>query len=86
MVLGAIEDWTGDRPPTCPWRAFWDPLVRQVLHAYPWFLKQQLAIVEPEPSNRLVEGIAHYHHALSAVEFKQIEQERKEAQAKAGAR
>jgi hypothetical protein len=82
-VLNAVEAWTGDRPDTCPWRAFYDTFVKRVMWAYRFFETGQLAWALPRPSHRLVCGIAHFHQALRSVEHKQIEEERRNREARA---
>jgi hypothetical protein len=74
-IMGAIEEWTGDRPMSCPWRAFFDPFVRRILALYGFFESGQLSWYLPEPSNREAAGIAHYHRVRSLVTSKGMAQE-----------
>lgn len=63
-----IERVTGFRPAECPWRAFEDPIVSEVLDAYRWFESGQLAIqLGNDPPAILVEAIGVYHGALNRV-------------------
>lgn len=75
-VLKVVKNWTGLYPAGCPWRAFYDPFVRRVLDGYEWFDKGQLSTFEASPSNRLLEGITHYHRVLGSCKMKRMEQER----------
>lgn len=61
--IKACKDWTGDEPVSCPWRAFADPFVSRVLHAFPAYDKGQLSTFQPDASHRLIEGVAHYARA-----------------------
>ena len=74
-VLSAIEDYTGHRPVSCPWRAFFDPFVQRVLKAYRFFESGQLAWSTPRASHRLVEGVGFYHGVDNAVWSKQLRQD-----------
>jgi hypothetical protein len=85
-VLAAVESWTGERPLACPWRAFYDPLVARVTHIYSAYKRGALAMVEPDASHRLVEGLMHFDRALDAVEYHQIKEEQANAARAAEAR
>lgn len=52
---------TGDTYTGCPWRAFTDPYVREVLDAYAFFETGQLSFYLPDPAHCIVEGLRHYH-------------------------
>lgn len=65
-ILNTVEQWTGVRPLACPWRAFFDPFVARVMHAYRFFESGQLSWAHPTPSSRLVAGVEHYHGAVTA--------------------
>ena len=72
----AVEGWTGERPITCPWRAFYDPLVKDVLRLYPFYTSGQLAIVlGPDPPLYIVEAVAYYHDKIERIRIKQMEEE-----------
>ena len=74
----AVKNWTGDRPLTCPWRAFYDPLVRDVIDIYPYFSTGQLAMVlGPDPPTKIIEALGYYHTVLERISAKQFEAERK---------
>lgn len=78
-----VQQWTGAPQAGCPWWALRDPFVARVVRAYPWFEKGQLETFEPQPSNRLVEGISYYGEQTALCESKQIELDREEAKATA---
>jgi hypothetical protein len=64
----AVMNATGVEPMTCPWRAFDDPDVAEVMRLYRWFESGQLALaIGSDPPNALVEAIGIYHGALSSV-------------------
>ena len=68
MWPDAVERLTGERPRMCPWRAFYEPLVIETMHAYRWFESGQLAIMlGADPPALLVEAIGIYHGALNHV-------------------
>lgn len=75
-ILSTAAEWTGLRPRTCPWRAFYKPFTQRVLHAYRFFESGQLAWVEPDPSYKLVTGVAHYHTAMGRARIAQMEVDR----------
>lgn len=77
-ILATVEQWTGERPVSCPWRAFFDPFVRRVLSAYRFFESGQLGWAVPHPSARLVAGVDHYHGAITACQSRRIEQDAEE--------
>lgn len=53
-------------PPSCPWRPFFDPVVRDVLEAMSWWETGQLALfLGDDPPNHLVEGIGVFRRALA---------------------
>ena len=65
-MLGAVEHTMGVRPPSCAWRAFAEEEVGEVMRAYDFFESGQLAFYAGEdPPWRLIEGIQHYHSALT---------------------
>lgn len=67
-TLGIIERITGHRPPTCPWRAFMEPIVREVL-SVSWAGGGDLAAaVGPDPDAKLLEGLGVYTRAKLATE------------------
>lgn len=59
--LDAVEGWTGHRPRGgCVWRAMFDPFVKRVLEAYEMAKSGLFAQACPDPSYRLIEGVAYY--------------------------
>ena len=58
-----MDDFTGDKPAACPWRAFFDPFVQRVIAAHAFFESGQLEFYLHNPSHRLVEGLGYYHKA-----------------------
>ncbi len=86
-VLQVVDDWAGARPITCPWKAFFDPFVGRVLSAHRFFETGNLAVMMPNPSHRLVEGVALFNSIMARITNMQIEQDRKaEKQRQAGGR
>ncbi len=66
-VLTTIKDWTGaDYRGGCPWFAFRNPLVREVIHAWPFFDNGTLPLYAPVPSHRLMEGLRTFGQARDA--------------------
>jgi|GEM_PF-4169646 len=60
-----VEKLTGTRAETCPWFAFHDPLVADVLNVYPFFESGQLAFAAGRnPPALLVEAVREYHAAM----------------------
>lgn len=74
-IQATVEAWTGDRPLTCPWRAFFDPFVTRIMRAYRAFDKGQTHLALPNPSARTAAGLLHYAAALDACEVKRLEAE-----------
>lgn len=70
-VFDTVEQWTGHRPASCPWRAFSHPLVRQVIDAWPYFERNSLSIWAPEPSHRLVLGLRLFAAARDRIASEQ---------------
>ena len=63
-----IEHVTGTRPATCPWRAYYAPLVREVMEAMTFDEHGNLAIaLGADPPAVLVEAIATFKRASAAV-------------------
>lgn len=94
-TLGIVERVAGHRPPTCPWRAFYEPIVREVL-SVSWAVGGDLGgALGADPDAKLVEALGVYTRAKRATEAdeqriaaEKLERERKHAEAlrKAGVR
>jgi len=85
-VHSVIEQWTGTAPRGCPWAAFLDPFVVRVHRAVGFCEHGEYDWYAPDPSNRLVEGIAFFKRCLNAVFAKRREQERERSQQQAPTR
>lgn len=77
-IRQTMETMTGTPVDTCPWRAFADPFVARVLNAYRFFESGQLSFALPDPSHRLVEGLAFYHAVDNRVHGQMLDKERTE--------
>lgn len=65
--LGAIESETGERPTTCPWRAFAEADVIAVIQAYDWHESGQCSEWwGADPEWWLVEATRFYHRVSCA--------------------
>ncbi len=86
--LEAVEDYTGTRALTCPWRAFDEPFVKRVLDAYEFYREGQLLAAVPRPSHKLMRGIAIYHRRLQAAlsRVSELERDKQRAQYEANRR
>lgn len=68
QVLEHMKDATGLRQTACPWQAFGDPFVQQVLRAHRWWAKGELATRYGRPiPEALKQGLDIFDAALSAV-------------------
>ena len=77
QVASANERVTGDRPDGCPWRAYEDPFVGEVLRAYRHWKERQLHLVwGADPPVALMRGIEVYDAALNAIRANDIREER----------
>lgn len=83
QILTGIERATGERPDGCPWRAFDDPYVGEVLRAYRWWKAGQLALRWPDPPVALLIGLEVYDAALNAVQAHDSREERKRRETEA---
>ncbi len=79
-ILSVAAEWTGTKLTGigCPWRAFFDPFTQRVVDAYRHYDKGQLSTFAPNPSHRLLEGVAHYARTANAIEWKRMELDREE--------
>lgn len=83
QMAGAIEELTGYRPPTCPWRAMYDPLIGPVIRAANlgsgglgmWAFDE-------DPSAVLLDAMSVYLGARTAVSNHDEAEDRKETIAK----
>ena len=62
--LDGLAHVMGERLDGCPWFAFRDPDVAEVLRAHDWFPSCS-EWWGPAPEWWIVEGVRHYHRALS---------------------
>jgi hypothetical protein len=67
----------GIEPASCPWRALYDPLVREVL-AIRSLAKEGVASLEADPPAILLDGLDVYLMAYNATRVAEMERERKE--------
>lgn len=78
----AIENGTGHAMRGCPWRVFDEPLVSDVLDAYPHLKAGNLGtFLGPHSSCRLLEAIGLYDRTLSRL----LEDERRKMEERAEA-
>lgn len=88
-VIGRV---TGSRPRTCPWRAYYHPLVREVMQLAWSIEKGNLApVLGDDPPALLVDALGHYEMALQATVHEdsrlareKAKQERESAKARRG--
>lgn len=80
--LTSIERVTGHRPSTCPWRAFYHPLVREVLEVH-WAVEQGnlAAVIGTDPPYLLVEALGIFRRALLATQAEERKLKRQETEA-----
>jgi hypothetical protein len=79
----ACERVTGDVPISCPWRAFYDADVAQVLKAHRWFESGQCReFWGDDPPMWLVLGVSHYHRAIEATRADVEERRRSERESR----
>lgn len=82
--LDMIEHLTGSRPPTCPWRALYAPLVQEVLAAMTFDENGNLgAALGDDPPGILIEGIAAFKSALAATRLEDMKLREAERKARA---
>lgn len=81
--LGMIERIAGHRPPTCPWRAFSDPITQDVLEVA-WAKGGSLAsAVGADADHKLMQAMGVYRRAvaMTRAEDQRIERQKREAEA-----
>ena len=65
--LDLVEQVTGCRPKGCPWRAFWDEDVGQVIRVHPLYRKGQASLaIGPHSPAWLVDALRIYDTAFDA--------------------
>lgn len=71
--LDAIERITGYRPTTCPWRAYYDELVREVMEIA-WSIEggNLAAVITENTPAILVEALGVYRSALLATRAEEM--------------
>lgn len=74
-VLSTVREYTGTEVTGCPWRAFSDPFVGEVIDAWRWFDKGQLELGCPDADYRLVEGVCFFDGAKNSVANKAMQRE-----------
>ena len=66
--LKVIKQLTGSEPPTCPWRAMYHGLVKEVLAAMAFEENGNLALaIGADPPRMLLDAITVYRVSLAAV-------------------
>ena len=92
-VLRTVEHVTGYQPPTCPWRAMSEPIVREVL-SVAWAVDPAnlSTVLGPDPDHKLVQAIGVYVRAKTStkhdnerLDAEEAERERSRKAALAGA-
>lgn len=77
QVLTSLERITGTRQTACPWRAYEDPFVAEVLRAHRHWKERQLHLVwGHDPPAALMRGIEVYDSALNAIRANDIHEDR----------
>ena len=81
-ILDGCEEATGERPSGCPWRAFSDPYVAEVLRAYRWWKAGQLESRYPGgvPAP-IASGVEVYDSALNSVQVVDMRADREKREA-----
>lgn len=81
-----IERITGHKPSTCPWRAFYHPLVRDVLGVH-WAVEHGnlAAVIGSDPPNILVEALGIFRRSMMATSAEERRLKRQEDEAKRNA-
>ena len=80
--LAAVRSVVGVEPPTCPWRAFGDPRVREVLRCFRWYEKGQVREAwGDDPPAWLVQALDIFARALDTAraDIADIEHERRQS-------
>lgn len=85
-LKGHVELLTGSRPPTCPWRAFYDPLVDAVVGAATLARENMGHLYSDDEPAILVDGLRVYLAARNGTEAHDGKSERAQREAEAKAR
>jgi hypothetical protein len=85
--LGAIESLVGIRPQTCPWRALYHPLVREVADISALADKHLGQVrLGADPPEILLDALVIYERCKSIALAHNIEVKRKESERKANSK
>ena len=81
-IREAVRIMTGIEPVSCPWRAFSDPYVAEVLRAYRWWKAGQLESRYPGgvPAP-IASGVEVYDSALNSVQVVDMRADREKREA-----
>lgn len=90
--LTVIQRVTGHRPDTCPWRAWYHPLVHEVMRVTAFSERGNLAaVIDDDTPQILIDAVACFEAAVAAtladdraIERKQREAERAAREAREG--
>lgn len=81
-MADAIEKLTGYRPPTCPWRAMYDPLVPEVIRVAALADKGLgMAALDDDPPAILIDALSIYLAAKAATRSHDEAEEHRERMA-----
>lgn len=82
-TLKVIQSLTGHRPPTCPWRAFYEPIVREVLDVA-WAIEggNLPAALGPDPDYIVMQGVSVYRRALLSTKADDMKLDQEERERK----
>lgn len=82
QVASNVEAITGQRYDGCPWRAYEDPFVGEVLRAYRHWKERSLHLVwGDDPPVALIRGLEVYDAALNAIRAHDMGEDRKKREA-----
>lgn len=80
--LAVIQRVTGHQPSTCPWRAWYHPLVREVMAVAPLVESGNLAAgLGDDPPHMLFEAVMRFEAAVAATRADDRALERQEREA-----
>lgn len=83
-VLSTVAKLTGYEPPTCPWRAMSEPIVREVL-TVSWSVEAGNlgAILGPDPDSKLTDAIGVYRRSVEVTRAEEMRLEREDRERRA---